>query len=80
MPATFDQVRAKYPSLTTDEVQEVVDLLNRKRMTIREIWDNENDVSEVEMTVGADGLTRPMRECNRFAEEHALPLPFPTRK
>jgi hypothetical protein len=28
----------------------------------------------------ADGLTRPMRELNAFAEEHALGQPFPEQR
>jgi hypothetical protein len=32
------------------------------------------------LTIGSDGLTQPMRELNRFAEENALPEPFPPRK
>jgi hypothetical protein len=80
VPFTFDDIRAKYPRLTDEEVRQTVALLNRKPKTFREICESENVMSDTVPEVGPDGLTKPMRECNRFAEEHALPIPFPPER
>jgi hypothetical protein len=74
---TFEQLRAKYLRLTDDEVREAVALLNAPRQSIKRAWENESLMPDLPQAMGPDGLTEPMRELNRFAEAHTLPIPFP---
>ncbi|HZZ94279.1 MAG TPA: hypothetical protein VFE23_17090 [Usitatibacter sp.] len=76
---TADEMRLRFPHLTETQVQRLVALLNRPKATIREIWAGEDQRGEP-LELDADGLTRPMREVNAFAEENALGIPFPPRR
>lgn len=75
----FEDVRRKYPKLTAAEAHRVVELLNKAPAGLRKIWNGEAQMPDVQQGVGPDGLTRPMRELNRFADENALPMPFPLK-
>lgn len=75
----LEDVRRKYPKLTEAQANRAVELLNKAPAPLRQIWDGESQMPEVQQAVGPDGLTRPMRELNRFADENALPIPFPVK-
>jgi hypothetical protein len=76
MAWTFESLRKKHPALSDADIGQAVEYLNQPPRSRHEIWDGENQVSGVEVATGPDGLTRPQRELNRFAEENALPIPF----
>lgn len=76
---TRDEMRRRHPHLTEEELDGLEELHARKPQLIEEIWESENDVRDPPQECDADGFTRPMRELNRFAEEHALPVPFPVK-
>ncbi|HZZ92155.1 MAG TPA: hypothetical protein VFE23_06305 [Usitatibacter sp.] len=81
MPQTYtaEELRPRFPHLTEEEMQKLVALLNRPRATRRQIWAGEDQRGEP-LELDADGLTRPMREVNAFAEQNALGIPFPPRR
>lgn len=79
MPWSFDDLRKKYPASTDAEIHQTVAYLNTPAASVRDIWDGENQVGDAELGTGPDGLTRPQRELNRFADENALPMPFKVR-
>lgn len=76
---TFEGLRPKYPKLTDDEVREAVALLNAAPSSITRAWENESLIGDQPQAMGPDGMTVAMRELNRFAEENALPMPFPPK-
>jgi hypothetical protein len=80
MPYSADDIRTRYPHATEDEVKRVVKILNTPAATLRDIWAGEDQRGDTALEVDAHGLTEPMRELNRFAEENALPLPFSLRR
>jgi hypothetical protein len=77
---TRDELRTRHQHLSEDELTELEARLARRPQPIEKIWESENDVTDPPQGVGPDGLTKPMRELNRFADENALPVPFPTRR
>lgn len=79
MPWTFDDLRKKYPTRSDADIRLALEYLNTPPASVREIREGENQVGEAEVETGPDGLTKPQRELNRFAEENALPIPFPVR-
>jgi hypothetical protein len=79
MPWTFEEVRPRHPHLTDAQVRKIVELLNTPPQALLDIWESEAQVSGELQYAGPDGLTKPMREVNRYAEENALPIPFPPR-
>ena len=80
MACTFEEVRARFPKLTDEQIRDVVRRLNTPPLSVKEIWANEDVFDGPPPVMDADGLTEPMRRLNRFAEERALPLPFPPKK
>jgi len=78
MVFTFEQLRKKYPTLSDEAIHEAVKLLNQSPAPVRDIWAGEDQVGDKPQVRGPDGLTTPQRELNAFAEENALPAPFPS--
>lgn len=77
---TRDEMRRRHPDLTEKDLDELEALhASMVPQPIEKIWESENDVTDPPQGVGPDGLTKPMRELNRFADENALPIPFPPR-
>ena len=70
-------LRHKYPTLTEEQLRKVAAMLNKPAASVRDIWAGENQVNPSPQAIGPDGLTRPQRQMNEFAEKHGLPGPFP---
>jgi hypothetical protein len=74
---TLDELRQAHPDRTESELRELLEILNRPAAPRGDRWAAENQVPETPLDIGSDGLTGPERELNEFADENALPRPFP---
>lgn len=77
MRYALEDILQRFPDLTPEEGQQVIDFLAREPAPRRAIWESEETVPESPLQLGPDGLTEPMRALMEFAEENALPPPFP---
>jgi hypothetical protein len=77
--ATVADIQARYPKLTAAQAKRVVELLERAPAAVTRIWAGEDQMTGKPAKADAHGLTPAMRELNDFADENALPIPFPPK-
>lgn len=80
MAYTVHDLRLKYPTFSEEALADAVKLLNGKPAAVRDIWAGEDQVGDRPQAMGPDGLTAAQRDLNTFAEENALPTPFPVKR
>lgn len=76
---TLEELRAKYPDESDEALRKALAIINAEPQPIEKIWASENVMPDVPLEAGPDGLTKPMRELNEFAEKHGMPIPFKSR-
>lgn len=77
--ASLEDIRRRHPHLTEDQAKRVVKYLETAPAPVTRIWASEDQMGDTPASADAHGLTPAMRELNSYADENALPLPFPPR-
>lgn len=75
---SIEELRKLTPGATDEQLGRALERLNNRKGTLAKTWASENAIGSKEQGE-VDGLSAPERELNRWADENALPKPFPTK-